>query len=289
MLGAITGDVIGSVYEFNNTKKYDFNLFSYKSSFTDDSIMTVAVAEWLIKDKTHSYQTLEDIMLKYGNKYPEPVGAYGSGFYIWLFHPENSFDFIDYDGCGLPYESKTGRHPYNSIGNGAGMRVSPVGWFFDTLEETKRVAEISAKITHNHPKGIKGAQVVASAIWMARKTHSKERIKDYIETEYNYDLSDTWKNLNKTYTWRSDCEGTIAPAIICFLESSNYIDAIRKAVSIGGDSDTLACITGGIAEAYYGGVPNYAAKQVIQSLPKEFINTLEQMEAESYYNIRITR
>lgn len=289
MLGAITGDVIGSVFEFNNTKKYDFELFSHYSSYTDDSIMTIAVAEWLMQDKSHGYQTLEDIMLKYGKKYSCPAGGYGSGFGTWLFDPKNSFEFIDYDNLGLPYESKTGRHPYNSFGNGAAMRVSSVGWFFDTLEETKRVAEISAKITHNHPEGIKGAQVVASAIWMARKTHSKERIKDYIETEYNYDLSDTWKNLNKTYTWKSDCEGTIAPAIICFLESSNYIDAIRKAISIGGDSDTLACITGGIAEAYYGGVPNYAAKQVIQSLPKEFINTLEQMEEESYYNIRITR
>ena len=289
MLGAITGDIIGSVYEFNNTKEYDFNLFSYNSSFTDDSIMTIAVAEWLLKDKEHSYQGLEDIMLEYGKKYSCPMGGYGSGFSTWLFDPRKCHEFVDHDGHGLPYISNTGRHPYNSCGNGAAMRVSPVGWFFNTLEETEHVAAISAKITHNHPDGIKGAQVVASAIYLARKTHSKEKIKEYITSKFGYNLSDTWKNLNKTYTWKSDCEGTIVPALVCFLESSNYVDAVRKAVSIGGDSDTSACITGGIAEAYYGGVPNYAAKQAIRIIPREFMQVMERMEDDSYYNIQITK
>ena len=192
MLGAIIGDTVGSIYEFHNTKEYNFKMFNSMSAYTDDSVMTMAVAYWLLKDKERSYQGLEDIMVMFGEKCPCPMGGYGSGFYRWLFMPHDLYQFDSRYG-DAPYESSTGRHPYGSFGNGSAMRVSAVGWFFDTLEETERVAAISAAITHNHPEGIKGAQATAAAIFLARTGKTKDEIRDYIEKTYGYDLHKSWE------------------------------------------------------------------------------------------------
>ena len=170
MLGAIIGDMVGSVYEFRNTKSTDFPFFSDKSTFTDDSIMTVAVAKWLLVDNTHSHEMLEKIMVDFARRYPFPMGGYGGMFARWLFRPEN---LVDYK-TGEPAERRV---PYNSWGNGSAMRASAVGWKFRSLEETEKVAEISASITHDHPEGIKGAQATAAAIFLARNGSSKQEIK----------------------------------------------------------------------------------------------------------------
>jgi len=266
MLGAIIGDIVGSSYEFCNTYDYNFKLFDSESGFTDDSVMTMAVAYWLLNDKHHRYNTLEKAMVEFAENVPCQMGGYGGGFYYWLFAPKLLQSFNEYP-C-VKYRSKDGRHPYGSCGNGSAMRVSAVGWFFETLEETERVARISAEITHNHPDGIKGAQVTAAAIWMARNGKTKEEIREYIETKYGYILNDTWEHLHETYTWHSECEGTVIPALVCFMESTDYEDAIRKAVSIGGDSDTIACITGGIAEAFYREIPEIMIKKAQECLPE---------------------
>ena len=272
MLGAIIGDTVGSIYEFDNTRDYNFPLFTEESCYTDDSIMSMAVASWLIRDPEHCIDTLEIAMAEFGKKFPCPMGGYGGTFYKWLFYPENLRDGIDGK-----------RHPYGSWGNGSAMRVSAVGWFFDTLEETERVAAISAAITHNHPEGIKGAQATAAAIWMARYGKSKADIREYIESKYGYDLSGTWEEYNRTYGWEDSCQGTVPPAIVCFLESTDFEDAIRKAVSVGGDSDTLACITGGIAEAFYGGVPEDMAERTTKPFPEVFNDILSDMKANTAY------
>lgn len=280
MLGAIIGDTVGSVYEFNNTKDYHFRLFYSQSNYTDDSIMTMAVAQWLLEDGNHSLQGLEDTMVRFGKEFPCPMGGYGGGFSVWLLHPERLYRF-DYDAEGPTYISKTGRHPYGSYGNGSAMRVSPVGWFFDTLEETERVAEISSAITHNHPEGIKGAQATAAAIFLARTGHSKKDIRDYIEKRFGYDLHKTWEYWHPIYDWESSCQGTVPQALIAFLDSTDFEDAIRKAVSLGGDSDTLACITGGIAEAFYRDIPETLFGPVLAKLPEQFLKILQDFRERS--------
>lgn len=282
MLGAITGDAIGSVYEFDNTKDYDFALFTAKSNYTDDSVMTAAVANWLLRDPDHFYEGLEASMLEFAEKYPCPMGGYGGGFHTWLFHPEKLYSY-DYRYGQPPYQSKTGRHPYGSWGNGSAMRASAVGWFFDTLEETERVAEISAAITHNHPEGIKGAQATAAAVWLARNDKAKDEIHEYLSRRFGYDLEKTYRYWHPIYGWESSCQGTVPQAIICFLDSENFEDAIRKAVSLGGDSDTLACITGGIAEAYYGGVPRQIERRILDMLPDTFLEILSAMQEKTVY------
>lgn len=265
MLGAIIGDIIGSVFEFHNTKDYNFPLFCSESIYTDDSIMSVAVAKWLMTDSDHSYVKLEEALVGFAQEFPCPKGGYGGGFHHWLFN------------------SPVGRRPYQSWGNGSAMRCSAVGWFFETLEETELVAKISAEITHNHPEGIKGAQATAATIWMARNGKTKVEIKDYIESAYGYSLNRTWEELHRTYKWNPSCQGTVPEAIICFLVSTDYEDAIRKAVSIGGDSDTLACITGGMAEAFYQKIPEEIIKQSFILLPKTFKDVLEYMGCRTYY------
>ena len=282
MLGAIIGDTVGSAYEFHNTKEYDFTLFLGNSAYTDDSIMTMAVAYWLLKDKEHTYQGLEDIMVEFGHKCPCPMGGYGGGFHCWLFHPSELYAFDDQYGVS-PYDSNTGRHPYGSYGNGSAMRASACGWFFDTLEETERVAAVSAAITHNHPEGIKGAQATAAAVFLARSGVSKEGIRDYIERTYGYDLHKTWDYWHPVYGWEDSCQGTVPQALIAFLDSSCFEDAIRKAVSLGGDSDTLACITGGIAEAYYKEIPKFMADRVAQPFPRIFNKILDAVREETVY------
>ena len=282
MLGAIVGDTVGSHYEFNNTKDYNIELFPQDSSYTDDSIMTVAVAYWLLYDKEHSYQGLEDAMVMFGKKYPCPMGGYGGGFARWLFHPE-ALHVYDPAYAKGNYTSKTGRHPYGSLGNGSAMRAPAIGCFFDTLEETEKVASISAAITHNHFAGIKGAKATAVAVWMARNGKTKEEIRNNIESWYKYDLHKTWEYWHPIYDWESGCEGTVPQAIIAFLDSASFEDAIRKAVSLGGDSDTLACITGGIAEAYYKEIPRFMAERVTRDFPDIFNEVLEGMREETVY------
>ena len=282
MLGAIIGDTVGSVYEFHNTKDYDFTLFNAESGYTDDSVMTMAVARWLLADPEHTYQKLENTMVEFAEQCPCPMGGYGTGFYFWLFHPEGLNPYDNQYGAS-PYESATGRHPYGSWGNGSAMRASAVGWFFDTLEETERVAAISAAITHNHPEGIKGAQATAAAIFLARNGKTKDEIRDYIEKAYGYDLHKTWEYWHPIYDWEDSCQGTVPQAMIAFLDSTDFEDAIRKAVSLGGDSDTLACITGSIAEAFYKEIPKEMADRVQTLLPQEFADLLSEMQARTPY------
>ena len=267
MLGAIIGDTVGSVYEFNNIKIIDFPLFSEKSNYTDDSIMTMAVADWLLKDPTHGMDTLEASLLSFAKKYPCPMGGYGGGFHRWLFKSDGK------------------REPYNSWGNGSAMRVNAVGWMFDTLKETEEVASLSAAITHNHPEGIKGAQATAAAIFMARNGKTKEEIRDYISTKYGYDLNRTCDEIRPVYHWESSCQGTVPEAMVAFLDSTDFESSIRLAVSLGGDSDTLACITGGIAEAYYKEIPDSIAMDIWRLIPMDFKAILKEMEEKSRYRL----
>ena len=244
MIGALAGDIIGSVYEFNNIKTKEFPLFCIESSYTDDSIMTIAVADWLLHGGD-----LVRVMQYYGSKYPFPMGGYGARFNKWL-HEKNP-------------------KPYNSWGNGSAMRVSAVGWKFDSLEKTLEVAKETAIVSHNHPEGIKGAQATAAAIYLARSGKSKQEIKQYIETAFSYDLDRSCDDIRPDYSFDVSCQGTVPEAIIAFLDSSDFEHAIRLAVSLGGDSDTLACITGGIAEAYYG-MPVDIKREIKKRIPEKF-------------------
>lgn len=252
MTGAIAGDIIGSVYEFDNIKTTDFPLFTNESDYTDDTIMTVAVADWLLNGGD-----LAKVMQRYGREYPYPTGGYGGRFSGWLREKDPL--------------------PYNSWGNGSAMRVSAVGWMFDSLEKTLEVAKETAVVTHNHPEGIKGAQATAAAIYLARTGKSKQDIKQYIETTFSYDLGRTCDEIRPFYRFNESCQGTVPEAIIAFLDSSDFEDAIRLAVSLGGDSDTLACITGGIAEAFYG-IPEDIERQVYDKLPGTFQKVIKEFK-----------
>lgn len=237
MYGAITGDVVGSIYEFHNIKTTEFPLFGKRTSFTDDTVMTVAVEEWLMsQERTADLDTqhLVEIMQVYGLQYPHR--GYGGMFGRWLYGE---------------MEAK----PYHSFGNGAAMRASGAGWIADTMDETRRVARMTAEVTHNHPEGLKGAEATAATIFLARTGVTQDEIRKYVEYEFGYDLNRTCDEIRPTYEFNETCQGTVPEAIIAFLESTDFESAIRLAISLGGDSDTLACITGGIAEAYYHGVP----------------------------------
>lgn len=236
MYGAILGDIIGSPFEFDRGDKTKyFKLFSRRSHFTDDSVMTLAVCEALLKvGQDATVKEIEDAVItsmqSWGRRYPHE--GYGGYFRRWLTarHPE----------------------PYNSFGNGSAMRVSAAGWLYDSLEKTRVVAKATANVTHNHPEGIKGAEATASAIFMARNGSSKEEIKKYIENEFHYDLNRTLDEIRPSFHMDETCQKTVPEAIIAFLEARNFEDAIRNAVSLGGDTDTLGAITGSIAEAYFG-------------------------------------
>lgn len=269
MIGAIIGDIVGSSHEFNSIKTTNFNLFDKRSRYTDDSVMSMAVAEWLMDDPTHSHEVLEHKMVKYGSLNPD--AGYGGMFFRWLFHPERVF--------------KSGkREAYNSFGNGSAMRVSAVGWLFDTLEETEKVAEISASITHNHPEGIKGAQATAAAIWLARNGKSKQEIKDYISAKYGYNLDRTCDQIRPSYDFDVTCQGSVPESIIAFLESTDYESTIRLAVSLGGDSDTQACIAGGIAEAFYKDIPAEIVSRAMRLVPSYFKATLKRLYDKANYH-----
>lgn len=236
MYGAILGDIIGSPFEFDRGDKTKyFKLFSRRSHFTDDSVMTLAVCEALLKvGQDATVKKIEDAVItsmqSWGRRYPHE--GYGGYFRLWL----------------------TARHPnpYNSFGNGSAMRVSAAGWLYDSLEKTRVVAKATANVTHNHPEGIKGAEATASAIFMARNGSSKEEIKKYIENEFHYDLNRTLDEIRPSFHMDETCQKTVPEAIIAFLEARDFEDAIRNAVSLGGDTDTLGAITGSIAEAYFG-------------------------------------
>lgn len=248
MLGAIAGDIIGSVYEFASFKEYDFPLFSKESFFTDDTVLTVAVADALIHNLDIP-KTLKAYALNYPNR------GYGGTFYQWIH--------------------SSSLEPYNSWGNGSAMRTSSIGFFFNNEADVLKAAREFAEVTHNHPEGIKGAQATAFAIYLARQGCSKEEIKKDITQWFHYDLSRTLDEIRPDYVFDVSCQGSIPPAIIAFLESENFEDAVRKAISLGGDADTLGCITGSIAEAYYGQVPEEIAAETLKRLPEEFRKTIE--------------
>lgn len=249
LLGSIAGDIIGSVYERNRIKNTNFKLLSSYSRFTDDTVLTIAVADWL-----STKNDLTGTIQKYARKYSN--AGYGGAFRRWM-HADNP-------------------QPYNSWGNGSAMRVSPVGWAFDTLEETLEMAKQSAEVTHNHPEGIKGAQATAACIYLARTGKSKQEIKDYIETTFEYNLSRTCDEIRPTYHFDVSCQGSVPESIIAFLESTDFESAIRLTVSLGGDADTMGAITGGIAEAYYKEVPEYIREEVFKRLPDEFIEVMQE-------------
>ena len=247
MLGAIAGDIIGSVYEWNNIKSKEFELFSPDAFFTDDSVLTVALADSILSGENYG-----KVMKRYYRQYPD--AGYGGSFHDWAM------------GEGFK--------PYNSWGNGSAMRISPAGYAFATLDEVLVKAAYYAAFTHNHPEGIKGAQATAAAVFLSRQGTSKEEIKSYIIKQFNYDLSRTISEIRPDYEFDVSCQGTVPQSITAFLESENYEDAIRNAISIGGDSDTVACITGGIAEAFYGNLPQNIAVAALNILDENLRGTV---------------
>lgn len=280
MYGAILGDIIGSPYEFDRgNKTKDFPFFDRGATFTDDSVMTIAVAEALMEaagrreeadsqeaaddqdqnavpaDGSHVKDLIIDSMHKWGRRYPD--AGYGRRFSSWLANRD--------------------REPYNSWGNGSAMRVSAAGWMFGDLETTRRVAGWTAGVTHDHPEGIKGAEATAAAIFLARTGSSKDEIKDYIVNEFGYDLSRTCDEIRPDYCHVESCRKTVPEAITAFLEGNDFEDVIRTAVSLGGDCDTLTCIAGSIAEAFYG-VPDELRSACRDRLPDDMRTVLEAFE-----------
>ena len=239
MLGSIVGDIVGSVYEWNNHRSKDFPLFTPESFFTDDSVLTVALASSIL-----SGDGVEGVLRRYGMLYPD--AGYGGMFRRWLEDPAMG--------------------PYNSFGNGAAMRISPAGWAYRTLEETLSQARAFTAVTHNHPEGLKGAEVTAGAIWMARHRASKADLRAWIVKHSGYDLTRTCDQIRPGYKFNETCQETVPEALTAFLESTDFEDAIRLAISLGGDSDTLACITGSVAEAFYGGVPPAIEREALARL-----------------------
>jgi ADP-ribosylglycohydrolase len=228
MLGAIIGDIIGSVHEGMGTKTKDFPLFIPGSTFTDDTVLTVAVSDWILTG-----EDLTDILRSYYLAYPDR--GYGGMFHQWARARQ--------------------RTPYNSFGNGSAMRVSPVGFGFEKIDDVLLWAERNSAVTHNHPEGIRGAQATAAAVYYARHVKDRDQIRKTLESMFGYDLSIPLDQIRPGYSFDETCQGTVPQAITAFLESTSYEDAIRNAISLGGDADTLACITGGIAEAFYEGIP----------------------------------
>ena len=247
MLGAITGDIVGSYYEFHKIKTKEFELFHPQSKFTDDTVLTMAVAKSLLGKELY-----RENIIDFGLRYFE-VG-YGGSFKKWL----KSDDHL----------------PYNSWGNGSAMRVSPIAWAFDTEEKVVQEARKSAEITHNHPEGIKGAEATALAIFMARKGATKEEIRVRISKEFEYDLNRKVEEIRPTYKFEVSCQKSVPESIICFLDSNSFEDCIRNCISLGGDADTMAAIAGAIAEAYYG-VPNEIETKVYSYLSDEFIEIIK--------------
>ena len=257
MMGSIIGDIVGSAYEFANIKTKDFPLFSDRDSYTDDSVLSIATADWLLHDGD-----IAKYYSDYAARNPFPMGGYGGNFQLWVARSQRQNDY----------------RPYNSCGNGSAMRVGPVGWAFDTKDLTLNAARVSAACTHNHPEGIKGAQAVALCIFMARHSASKDEIREAVEREMGYDLNFTCDAIRPTYTWGGLCQTSVPQAIVAFLDGTNFEDSVRNAVSIGGDSDTIACITGSISEAYYG-IPSDIRKQAEAFLTADLLSVVHNFEA----------
>ena len=260
MIGAILGDIVGSIYEFDNIKTKAFELFDKDCMFTDDSVMTVAVAQSLMQYETINEtnidqfkETLITTMHKIGIKYPDC--GYGGHFLMWII--------------------KNKREPYNSLGNGSAMRVSSVGWYAKTLEEAELIAKASAEVSHNHPEGIKGAVVTAGAVFLARTGASMDEIKKYVSGYYTIDF--TIDEIRPSYNYDVTCQGTVPQAMEAFFESTDFEDAIRNVISIGGDSDTLAAITGAVAEAYYG-IPEDMKETALSYLDERLLDITERFE-----------
>jgi len=249
ILGAIAGDIIGSAYEWHNVKTVAFNLFCQQSRFTDDSVLTLATMHALINQKDYA-----EIYHLFGNKYPH--AGYGGKFHSWI-HSDNP-------------------KPYNSWGNGSAMRVSPVGWYGNSIDEVMAEAQRSAEVTHNHPEGIKGAQAAATAVFMARTGKTKDEIKTFIEDTFQYDLDRKLDDIRPGYEFDLSCQGSVPEAIIAFLESTDYENAVRLSISLGGDSDTIACIAGGIAEAYYQTIPEHITENVLNILPDKLVKIVKE-------------
>lgn len=269
MYGALIGDIVGSSHEFGeDVETKNFPLFDEDSSFTDDTVMTVAVAEALLelkKDATREeiMNEVELSMRKWGRKYPN--AGYGGSFICWL--------------------NQNSPKPYGSYGNGSAMRVSAAGWLYESLERTREVARATAEVTHNHPEGIKGAEAVASAIFLARNGISKEQIKKYIENEFQYNLNRSIEEIKPVYFFNEICQKTVPEAIICFLEAKNFEDAIRTAVYLDGDTDTLAAIAGSIAEAYFR-VPRKLIKVCEKMVDKDMLEILKMIRCRKRYGAR---
>lgn len=266
MLGAIIGDIVGSRFEWDNHRSKDFEFMPYDKCFpTDDSIMTLALAKAILISKD-DYSDLSDnavfCMQEIGRKYPDC--GYGGNFYYWIFsdNPE----------------------PYYSFGNGSAMRVSSAGFVAKSIDDAKMISELITEVTHNHPEGLKGAEATAVAIYMAKSGKSILEIRDYIDEIY-YDMNFTLDEIRDSYEFNETCQDTVPQALQAFFESNSFEDAIRNAISIGGDSDTVAAICGGVAEAYYG-IPSDLRKQAITFLDEELLNLL--IEFESKYQPVIT-
>jgi len=248
MTGAIAGDIIGSVFEETSIKTKDFPLWNSNCRFTDDTVLTIAVASSLLTKESY-FKSIRE----FGMKYPD--AGYGRSFNNWLNSSEPK--------------------PYNSWGNGSAMRVTPIGYAFNSLETVLQEAEKSAVVTHNHPEGVKGAQAVACAVFLARTSNSKETIRRIIGDRFGYNLTGTVTQIRQDYSFDVSCQGSVPEAITAFLDSTSFEDALRNAVSLGGDSDTLACIAGGIAEAFYGSIPANIRQIVNKILPSEFLDIIE--------------
>ena len=267
MYGAILGDIVGSPYEFdcNNYKAKDFPLFSCRSDFTDDTVMTLAVAKALLSTRGQSDAAIQAALVRemqrLGRAYPDR--GYGARFGGWLCEKDPQ--------------------PYRSYGNGSAMRVSPAAWLAKDMTETLHLARLTAEVTHDHPEGIKGAQATVAAIFLARTGHGKEEIKTYAERAFGYDLRRSCDEIRLTYRHVESCQETVPQAVTAFLESTGFEDALRTAVSLGGDSDTLAAITGSIAEAFYG-VPEELRQECRKRLPPELTDILCAWEAREPLN-----
>lgn len=258
LMGAVLGDIAGSIYEFAPHKSTDVALQDRGMDYTDDTVMTIAVADWIMNDKKHTKKELVARMQLWGQKYPHPMGAYGNMFSQWL-HEDNP-------------------KPYNSWGNGSAMRVSAVGFAFNTLEETLKVAKKCAEVTHNHPEGIKGAQATAAAIFMARTGCTKAEIRHYISEAFGYDLNRTCDDIRPTYGFEGSCQDTVPESIIAFLDSNDYEDALRLCISLGGDADTMGAITGAIAGAYYNKMPYALYEFGAAKLPDDIKDVIRQFD-----------
>ena len=256
MLGAVVGDIVGSVYERCSTKQVDFELFPQGSRFTDDTVMTLAVAQWLMEDEARTPHGLVSCMQELGHRYPR-VG-YGGRFHNWLWQ-----DFPQ---------------PYGSWGNGSAMRVSPVGLYAKTLDEALALAALTAMVSHNHPEGVKGAQAIAACVFLCRHGSGKEEIRQYVERIFGYDLHRSLADIRPTYDFDVSCQGSVPEAIIAFMEGETFEEVVRLAVSLGGDSDTMACMAGAIAACCYP-IPEEMAERCSQLLTDDLRETMERFVA----------